>query len=271
MNTSSFPVASGIYCIRHLESGKRYIGSAVNLARRQRVHLHHLRHSTHHSITLQRAWDKYGENAFSFEIVELILTPFLLEREQHWLDKFQCFNPAKGYNIDRIAGSRIGHSPSPETREKLRQANLGKKYSEETKRKHSEQGKTRTQSPETREKVRLIRLGTKRSPETCEKLRLASLGRKQSEETKEKRRISSLGKTMSEDARARIRATNAVHPSHVKRMKTLIVTSPEGEVFTIHGIGKFCKEHGLAHSALMQVAKGNVTHHKGWKARYPSD
>lgn len=257
---------SGIYQIVCSATGKFYIGSAVNLQSRRRVHLHGLRNNVHHSVTLQRAFNKYGEDAFTFEVLELVPVPLLIEREQYWLDKLKPFDPAIGYNINLTAGSRLGAEVSPETREKLRQANLGKKYGEETKRKHSEHGKLRKHNDATKEKVRQIRLGTKRSPETCERIRESKLGHKQTEATIEKRRISRAGYTHNEETRAQIRASNIA--GNEWRMKTLIVTAPDGTVYTAHGIGKFCKEHNLNRSALAQVAKGKTPHHKGWTARY---
>src|SRR6476469_2853915 len=132
--TSDIPFSSGIYRITCTSNGRIYIGSAVNLRGRWRVHSHHLRHDTHHSITLQRAWNKYGEEAFAFDVLELVLPAFLLEREQYWLDTLLPFDD-NGYNINRTAGSRQGMQVSLAAREKLRLANLGKKQSEETIRK----------------------------------------------------------------------------------------------------------------------------------------
>jgi group I intron endonuclease len=63
---------SGIYAIRCLVNGKVYVGSAVNIVSRWRVHKHHLTHHKHHSIHLQRVWDKHGPEAFSWEILEYV-------------------------------------------------------------------------------------------------------------------------------------------------------------------------------------------------------
>lgn len=267
MDETPIPATSGIYRITCVPTGKFYIGSAINLQKRWREHRHYLKHGTHNNPKMQRAWNKYGEQSFVFETVELVLIPFLLEREQYWFDKLSPFGD-KGFNIDRIAGSRYGTTVSPETREKLRLANLGKTYSEETKRIHSEQGKLRKQSEATKEKVRLIRLGTKRSTESRERSRMSHLGQKHSLETKEKMSQARMGHATSDETRAKLSASNIT--GNRWRMKTLIVTSPAGETFTIHGIGQFCKEHGLNRSALIQVAKGKTPHHKGWTARYPS-
>lgn len=267
-DSTRIPNASGIYRIVCLSTNKFYIGSAVNLLKRRREHLHRLRNNVHHSITLQRAWNKYGESAFVFEVVELVLPDFLLQREQYWLDTLQPFDE-NGYNINSTAGSRMGMTHTIEAREKLRIANLGKKQSEETKRKQAEAGKRRTHTPEAREKVRIANLGQKRSTEARESMRAAQLGKKHSMETREKMSRIRTGHTTSNATRAKISESNVI--GNAWRMKTLIVTSPEGETFTIHGIGQFCKEHNLNRSAIIQVAKGKANHHKGWKACYPTD
>ncbi len=85
------PETSGIYRITCIPTSKFYIGSAVNLYHRRVCHFNDLQHGTHRNSRLQRAWNKYGPDAFTFEVLELILIPFLLEREQYWFDKLQPF------------------------------------------------------------------------------------------------------------------------------------------------------------------------------------
>lgn len=78
---------SGIYSIIHISSGKRYIGQAVNIYRRFNTHRSELNSGKHHSILLQRAWNKYGKDAFKFELLEYVTDVSKLEeREQHWMD-----------------------------------------------------------------------------------------------------------------------------------------------------------------------------------------
>lgn len=103
----------GIYEIVHLESGKRYVGSAVNFKSRFRVHKHQLRNNTHHSKYLQRAWNKYGEASFEFRILKLCDPAFLIIEEQKEIDA-GC-----DYNTCLIANSSLGTKASPETREKM--------------------------------------------------------------------------------------------------------------------------------------------------------
>jgi hypothetical protein len=59
----------GIYAVRHVASGKLYIGSAVDILKRWGEHRYHLDRGTHHSRYLQRAWRKHGPDAFVWEIL----------------------------------------------------------------------------------------------------------------------------------------------------------------------------------------------------------
>ncbi|SRR6266702_2073921 len=292
--SSTTPTTSGIYCITCTVTGKFYVGSAVNLYRRWIDHRKHLRNNTHDNQKLQRAWNKYTEATFVFEILELVLIPEMLTaREQYWIDKLKPF-----FNIAKVAGSSLGIKRSPEMREKLsilkrgkpgpkhtpetrailsaqkqgNTYNLGKKFTAEHRAKicaaslGNKSNLGRKRSPAAIEKTRLANLGQKRSEETVEKLRLSHLGQKHSPEAREKMSLTRRGRIHSPEARAKMSASaNAVS---IKRMKTIIVTSPDGVEQTITGIRKFCREHSLDSSALMKVAKGIYPHHKGWKARF---
>lgn len=65
----------GIYCIEHKDSGKKYIGSSINIESRLSDHLMKLntpkdRKIRHHNAHLKHAWDKYGEESFIYYILE---------------------------------------------------------------------------------------------------------------------------------------------------------------------------------------------------------
>jgi len=115
-----------IYAILNKVTNYRYIGSAINFYDRKRRHLSQLRKKEHHSILLQRAWDKYGEDNFEFIILENVETKeLLIPREQWWLD-----NTPNEYNICKIAGNSLGVKRRAETKERVRLANLGLKHPE---------------------------------------------------------------------------------------------------------------------------------------------
>lgn len=124
------PNKSGIYKILNKANGKIYIGSAVNLNKRWAKHKRYARGNYHHSITFQRAWDKYGEEAFEFIVLEIIEdVSKLADREQIWLDWLKPYEPEIGYNICKIGRSSIGLKRSEQARENMRNGQLGKERS----------------------------------------------------------------------------------------------------------------------------------------------
>ena len=93
-----------IYAILNLKNNKRYIGSTAN--HKKRVYGFHrptLRHGHHFSRHLQASFDKYGEEAFDFNIVlETVESEDLLAaRERYWIEYYDAANPARGYNINK--------------------------------------------------------------------------------------------------------------------------------------------------------------------------
>src|SRR3546814_3147532 len=89
---------SGIYQIRNFRNGKLYIGSARDLKQRRATHFKLLGENRHHCRHLQAAWNKYGAEAFVFELVEHVgHVDRLIPREQHYIDTRQ-----PEYNTCRI-------------------------------------------------------------------------------------------------------------------------------------------------------------------------
>jgi len=101
---------SGIYKIINNKNQKYYIGSAKSLSGRWRLHKSQLKNNKHHSIYLQRSFNKYGYSSFSFEILEYCDVELLIEREQFYLDTLKPH-----YNIAKIAGNCLGVKHSPES------------------------------------------------------------------------------------------------------------------------------------------------------------
>jgi len=104
----------GIYKIVNRVNGKYYLGSSVNIKKRWKTHRCDLRHNRHHCIHLQRAWNKYGEKSFIFEIVEEVNKKILLEKEQYHLDTYTPWNVKVGYNMSKSAsgGDLISYHPN---------------------------------------------------------------------------------------------------------------------------------------------------------------
>jgi group I intron endonuclease len=181
-------VRSGIYKIINMVNGKFYIGSAVNFQRRFYIHKNQLNLQKHRNSKLQRAWNKYGGAAFEFVAVEEVLNrEQLIATEQSWLDLLRP--DLNGYNICKVATSRLGVKASEETKSRMRNAQLGKRPSPETRAKMSQNNKgskRSPRSPEHRAKISLIHSGKTVSQETRAKLREARKTYKPTAETLKK-------------------------------------------------------------------------------------
>lgn len=114
---------AGIYAIRHVASGKVYVGSSVNMTARWSEHRSKLRRGKHHSPRLQHAWDKYGEASFEFVVRELISDKDArIARETELIASLGACDKARGYNILPQAASPAGRVLSEETRRKISEA-----------------------------------------------------------------------------------------------------------------------------------------------------
>jgi group I intron endonuclease len=184
-------VGAGIYAICNSINGHCYVGSSAHLRSRQQQHFSQLRRGRHYNYHLQAAFQKYGEEAFVFCVLEPLEDKNLLEeREQFYID---LLHPE--YNICPQAGSPQGKTLKQETKDKIRQSqkgrvppNKGKKQSEEvrlkkvgrkfsdvTRRKLSESARKRKRKhrPETRLKIQ-----STWTPEKREEARARALSRK---------------------------------------------------------------------------------------------
>lgn len=106
---------SGIYEIKNTETSDTYIGSSQDIAERWRRHKRDLRKGKHHSRFLQRSWNKYGENVFTFIVLEFCPTIDELPRVE---TAYLLFN-LPTYNTDFEAGSSRGRKLSQETKDKI--------------------------------------------------------------------------------------------------------------------------------------------------------
>lgn len=89
------PSASGIYKITNAISGKIYIGSAFNLKKRFRVHRSLLLRGIHDNDHLQKSFNKYGNDAFTFSIMEYCDKTELDEKELQYIGQYygeMCYN-----------------------------------------------------------------------------------------------------------------------------------------------------------------------------------
>lgn len=135
----------GIYKITNLITLEIYIGSSAGkygIQKRWNEHRNKLRKNKHVNTKLQNSWNKYKENNFIFEIVELCPKEDTINREQYYID---TLNPQ--FNINKCAKSRLGIKHKQQAKDKLSAFFKGRPFSEEHKQKISNALKGKSKGP----------------------------------------------------------------------------------------------------------------------------
>lgn len=129
----------GIYKIENTINHKIYIGQSNDIETRWTHHKWELNNHKHGNDHLQKAWDKFGEENFIFEIVELCDESVIDEKEQEYIKLFSSLSCQNGYNLD--SGGSWNKHHSQETKNKMSIKRSGKVNSEETRLKISQNRK----------------------------------------------------------------------------------------------------------------------------------
>jgi group I intron endonuclease len=109
----------GIYKITCVPNGRFYIGSSYHFRKRYGEHCTMARAREHNPI-FQASWDKYGENQFTFEVLEVLTKETLVTREQFYLDTLRPWDPEIGFNVNTVATSTLGTKRTPEQVEAMK-------------------------------------------------------------------------------------------------------------------------------------------------------
>lgn len=199
----------GVYKITNIVNWKVYIGQSINLINRWKDHIHALNRNDSNCTLLQRAWNKYGQKSFSFEILELCAEEQLDEIEIKYIEIYDALNPDKGYNIEP-GGNKNKHL-SEETKQRLRESHLGRRHTEEAKRKMSEsrtgEGNGMYGRHHTEEAKKKMSEAKKGKP-----------GHPCSDYAKERASQANLGKIVSEETRKKLSESHKGRPAHNKIM-----------------------------------------------------
>jgi len=105
-----------IYKIINTINNKFYVGSTTNTVERFRTHRNRLRRNRHHAKHLQAAWNKYGETAFVFHVIETVPDgKSLQDAEDVWLTEHvgqsHCYNKSR-YSASPMRGVAKEDHPS---------------------------------------------------------------------------------------------------------------------------------------------------------------
>lgn len=182
-------------------TGKSYIGIDSNWPHRKSAHKHAVKRGS--NLVFHNAIRTYGWENFEWEIVEQSddYAEMLNLREEFYIRKFNThYLEGDGYNMTFGGEATLGWSPSDVTRQRISEANIGKKA--------WNKGKP---SPWTSERNRNSK-GTKKP----------------------------------------------------KQEREYIITDPNGKVYNVKGLMRFCQEHNLNAGNMCSVAKGTLGHYKKW-------
>ena len=234
-----------IYKIINNINGKFYVGSTTNTRERFRTHRNRLRKNRHHCKHLQASWNKHGEKAFVFVVVEAVATGNSLQAaEDKWLaehvGKEYCYNSglrsgAPWRGVEKEKHPHFGKVRTEEERQSI-STTLKAFYAEDITN-HPRFGKTHTE--ETKERIRQKKLanpsrhwlGKERSAETKEKISAA-----------QKDKPKAPGRKVSPEGMAKIQAAAEAgsyshwkgrkHTEEVKaKMSKTVFVKPDGILF----------------------------------------
>lgn len=179
INENEMKTCNGIYRIKNIINGWVYIGQTFSgFQKRCWQHRWKLRMGVHDNKPLQADWNKYGEQYFEFEVVEVIDDERLLNEAE--IGRIRAARRSgKCYNISDGGGGKRGVPMSEDAKAvvgaKNREHMTGRKASTETKKKMSATRKGKHRSPEVMEALRQSRIGSHHSDAAKSKMSRARI------------------------------------------------------------------------------------------------
>lgn len=243
---------SGVYIIKCLKNGKIYIGSSFNIIKRIDNHFKKLKNKKHINRHLQASYDLYGKDNFTWEILEQCDINFLLDREQFWMDKTQCYDRRFGFNNCRKSDRPLGYKHTEEAKRKMSELKLGKKLSQEQIDKTSKANKGKKRSEEFKRKMSEARTGNKNP----------MFGRKEDENHKKQRMRNFLaaprwnkGLTKEEDPRI-LKLATWKGKTTVNAIKCQLINKKTGEIWLADSLKKLADNCPLSLATINRLKNG---------------
>jgi len=188
----------GIYEIMNLLTGDSYVGQSLHPRKRWVEHKGSLRHGHGINPHLQYAWDKYGEEAFSFRVL-VVCEPFeLLRYEQAIVDSLMPAYNVCTQCVKSMAGVRLTAKHRANIAAGIRRAFLDPELRAERSAWH----RGRPLSPEHRAAI----AAAHHRPDVHARVVAALIGRHPSAETRAKMSVAQRRRHASPETRAAISA-----------------------------------------------------------------
>jgi hypothetical protein len=224
-------------------------------------------------LRLKRAIKKYGEEHFVRELLFIFDGEKEMNLKEQELVDWETISDANCYNLvpGGYGGDNITNHPRyKEICEKMKLASkhltpkdwrIGKttKQINEINNKKSLPGnkngmfgKTHSEELKTEQGLRAIRQFKGKSYEEV-------YGKKKSDILKKKR----------SEAMTNHRKTHPISNKQNPNVKKILLISPTGEVFNLHGnLRVFCKSIHIGAGSIIEVLKGRIPEYKGWTGKY---
>ncbi len=225
-----------VYRITCLPTGRVYVGSTRSFDARWRAHRADLEAGRHRNRFLQFAWRKYGAAAFECVVVEqLDAMAEMAEVERFWIGMLGAWAPA-GFNLadpqDAAVQAAKNYVVTSPDGVETAVTNL-----------HAFCRANGLNS------ASMLSVAQARAPV------IRGWRCRYANESREAWQARVDAMMAGRDARCRL------------WRKGYVITDLDGVEHHVTEMGRWCRAHGLDHSAMSRVALGQATHHKGYKAR----
>ena len=292
---------SGVYVITNQWKLRYYVGSAKEFKSRYKRHLASLRKGTHHNKFLQNDFNRCGEAAFVFEVLEVVPgeQSERLAAEQRYLDSLHD-SQEDCYNFDKKSegSSRSCFSKTPEETRKLISENGKRLWSDpDFKKKTLKKLRDANSTPEARKRMQVAQKASwnseERRKETSNRMhkrwssvtkndRRAALSDTILSEKSIKKRVLTQRETFELKRQVELASRSVVRvvqtygtkegANRVKTWNDANLLSPDGVLYVnITNLRRFAVEHGLNGKdawKLQQVVENSRFAHKGWVRFY---
>lgn len=289
---------TGIYRILNTQNGHMYIGSAAtSFGRRWGTHRRLLLKGVHYCKYLQNAWNKYGADAFVFEILEHTDRDVVIQRESDWIEQYKAsgctlynsappawFRLGGKYTVEERATSsrRVQEWAKTESGAAAMAAARRVRWSKSGAAQHmAEKMRRQWANPDQRRK----RMAPQRAATSTPEWSAAQSGRtRMSWGNPEQRakRIEGLQRNAQRpEYRAALAESSRRAQQDPKRRQQSAdgptkawtgFVAPDGTIYApVKNLNAFCREHGLTYPSMHGLVSGQYRQHKGWTLYQPKE
>jgi group I intron endonuclease len=276
---------SGVYKIVNIINGRIYVGSAKEFKSRGNAHLKSLRKGTHHNKFLQNDFNKCGEEAFEFHILETVEGPQedRLLIEESYIEKYydkqalcynfkkqskgegrSCYSKTPEETSKKISAVALANWANPEIRKKMMENNR-LAQTEEHRKNLSEIRKEQWKGNEKRKQAtsEMLKKMWQEDPDRHEKTH--------SKEAIEKRRQALLENIKEKHklvcSRPILKELDFVGKDtrNFKGFQNANLLSPGGILYkNITNLQDFANENNLSETKVRDITRESLWFYKGW-------